>query len=160
MPVYFVTFTCYGTWLHGDARGSHDRKATSLARKILSPDQRLEAEMRRRMNRPAMALSGPMRKVVREAILEHVSFRGWELRELNVRSNHVHLVVLADADGSRVLNSVKARATRALREERLVARDQPVWSERGSYSLLESAKDAADASEYVRNGQGPDLPDD
>lgn len=155
MPTYLVTFTSYGTWLHGDARLSHDRKTWS----IVEPDPALEAQMRMRMKHEAVTLNGPMRKVVRESIQEHCDHRQWELRAINVRTNHIHAVIRAQAEGARVLNSVKSRATRMLREAGLIESDHPVWTERGSSRLLETEEDIVRACEYVRNGQGPDLPD-
>jgi REP element-mobilizing transposase RayT len=156
MAIYFITFTCYGTWLHGDKRGSHDRKTHQQ----FAPDPALEAQMRLRMNHPPFELTGPMRKTVREAIIEHCGFKAWMIHELNVRTNHVHLVVSAEASASRVLNAVKAYATRALREAGLVDAGRPVWTERGSKSSLETEEDFQSACAYVRDGQGPDLPDD
>lgn len=160
MPTYFVTFTSYGTWLHGDERGSHDRKGTTERTARLAPDPALEAQMRLRMKHAPITLSGSMRKIVRESIAEHCDYRGWRVLELNVRTNHVHLVVRADAAGSRVLNSIKARATRSLREAQLLEADRPVWTERGSCRVMKTAEDVASACDYVRNGQGADLPDD
>jgi REP element-mobilizing transposase RayT len=160
MPTYFVTFTSYGTWLHGDERGSHDRKGTTERTARLAPDPTIEAQMRLRMKHEPFMLNGPMRKVVREAIVEHCDYRRWLLREISVRTNHVHLVVVADAAGSRVLNSVKARATRALREAMLLGADRPVWTERGSCRVMKTEQDIASACTYVREGQGPELPDD
>lgn len=160
MATYFITITCYGTWLHGDERGSHDRKGTTLGTAILAPDAALEAQMRLRMKHPEMRLNGPMRKTAREAVVEHCAYRGWELCELSVRTNHIHLVLVADAPCSRVVNSIKARATRILRESKLVPPNQPIWTERASCRSLETSADVADTCDYVRNGQGPDLPDD
>lgn len=87
MPTYFVTFTSYGTWLHGDERGSHDRKGTTERTARLAPDPTIEAQMRLRMKHEPFMLNGPMRKVVRESIAEHCDYRGWRVLELNVRTN-------------------------------------------------------------------------
>jgi REP element-mobilizing transposase RayT len=151
MPVlaYFITVTTYGTWLHGDDRGSVDRKADSLSRHKLEPDPALVEQMRARMKHPPITLDAAMRECVNEAILEHCEFRGWQVLALNVRSNHFHLVVSAPGvSKSKVLNSVKARATRRLRESNLL-RDRPVWTERGSKTVLETADELEAARNYT-----------
>jgi hypothetical protein len=35
---YFITFTCYGTWLHGDERGSVDDEHNTPGTPVLDPD--------------------------------------------------------------------------------------------------------------------------
>ncbi len=34
---YFITFTCCGTWLHGDERGSVDREHNTPGTPVLEP---------------------------------------------------------------------------------------------------------------------------
>jgi hypothetical protein len=36
---YFITFTCHGTWLHGDERGSVDRGHNAPGTPFLPPDE-------------------------------------------------------------------------------------------------------------------------
>lgn len=38
---YLLTFRCYGTWLHGDARGSVDREHNTYGTPCLDPDPQL-----------------------------------------------------------------------------------------------------------------------
>jgi hypothetical protein len=35
---YFITFTCYRTWLHGDERGSVDDEHNAPGTAVLPPD--------------------------------------------------------------------------------------------------------------------------
>lgn len=35
---YFITLSCYGTWLHGDERGSVDKKHNVPGKPVLPPD--------------------------------------------------------------------------------------------------------------------------
>ena len=46
---YFITWTCYGTWLHGRASGSVDDAHNCFGDPVLPPDPVREAEMRRRL---------------------------------------------------------------------------------------------------------------
>ena len=159
MPAHFITVTCYGTWLHGDARSPWNRKSESLGQYIVQPDPALEATMRGRMKHNAQRLSAAMRKCVREAIEGYCAFKGWELSALNVRSNHFHAVVVAEESGSKVQNAIKARATRLLREQGLSPADQPIWTERGSHVVLTTETSFNAAVHYVLHEQGPDLPE-
>ncbi len=150
----FLTFTTYGTWLHGDERGSHNRKGNTFAERFPAPDPALIAQMKLRMKHAEYRLGDAARECVHAAITEHCAFKGWILHALNVRTNHVHLVVTAQGlSGARVLNEVKAWATRALRKREFVAQDQPAWTERGSKVVLDSPEGFAAAVHYVKFGQ-------
>ena len=151
-----LTWTTYGTWLPGDKRGSHDRKRS----KPLTPDPVREDHARKLMAFPALTLDAVMRRVVREAIEEHCRFRGWLLRALNVRTNHVHAVVDIRDRAQKVIGSFKSRTTRLLREASLVAEGRPVWTaEGGDVRALKHPEAVVNACDYVRNQQGAELPE-
>jgi len=154
---YFISFRCYGTWLHGDARGSVDATHNRHGDDRLAPDPGLETYRRGLMARSAMALTQPMRDVVAEAIRQTCDQVGWVLVAVAVQSNHVHVVVAApDHTPERVMNSLKSWSTRRLREAGLLkAKDKP-WSRHGSTRYLWTDEDAEWAAEYVRHGQ--DVP--
>jgi REP element-mobilizing transposase RayT len=152
-----LTWTTYGTWLHGDDRGSSDRKQS----KPLAPDPVREAHARGMMKFPALTLDARMRRVAREAIEEHCRFRGWELRALNVRTNHVHVVITGGERGQKVIGLLKSRVTRMLRYAGLVKADQPVWTaEGGNVRALHHPEAVSTACHYVRNQQGAPLPEE
>lgn len=155
---YLLTWTTYGTWLHGDERGSYDRKAKSRRSKFLPPDIRFEALRRSQLKHPPLLIEPPMRRVVRVAIEGDCDYRNWHLYALNVRTNHVHAVLGYHADPSRMLQTLKGRATRKLREAGLVDPDRPVWTPSGSKTWLLDEDELRDAIVYVLHRQGPDLP--
>ncbi len=156
---YLLTFTSYGTWLHGDERGSVNRRIRGRS-KVVAADPILHEHMRGKLNHAPVELNGSMRKVVREACKGYCEFKQWPLRALHVRTNHVHLVVSAVADSARMLNGLKARATRMLREAELLEADRPIWTERGNIGLLFTRKAVAEAIDYVMHQQGDLLPDE
>jgi REP element-mobilizing transposase RayT len=128
--------------------------------KPIESDPTLEKQMRDRMTHPATMLNGAQRHCVGEAIDGYCKFKGWHLYALNVRTNHVHVVVGALGDAQRVIGAFKARATRLLREAGLVAASQPVWtSEGGDARKLLDHKSVVNACDYVNNGQGLALLD-
>jgi REP element-mobilizing transposase RayT len=158
---YFITFTCYGTWLHGDDRGSWWRNAQTLREYFVPPDPKLVESMRRRMKHPATSMNGPMRKCVREGIVAHCQFKGWVLHALAVRTNHVHVVVTTTTHSiQQVMVAIKARSTLLLREAGHHQPDQPMWTERASKVQLDSQPSFAGAVHYVLHNQGPELPDE
>ena len=148
---YFITFTCYGTWLHGDARGSVDNQHNKFDAPFIETDTLRNASMRKKMKAPPLVLSEAQRALVAAVIAEVCVFRNWMLYECNVRTNHVHVVVDGNAGPDKMMRDFKAYATRRLRELRELEQDRPVWTEGGSTKYLWTDKSLAAAIEYVRN---------
>ncbi len=113
---YFVTFTCYGTWLHGDERGSIDRDHNEWQTPPLEPDEERERREFALLKHSPVKLGPKQRTIVHRAIEEVCQHRGWRLHALNVRTNHVHVVVTANRRGKRVYNDFKSYATRRMKE--------------------------------------------
>ena len=97
--------------------------------------------------------------MIKEAIRETSNIRKWTVIALNVRTNHVHVVVNAPVDPERVLNAFKANATRKLREVKLWPHSFSPWVRKGSKRRLWNEKSVARAIDYVLYGQGDELPD-
>ena len=156
---YLITFRCYGTWLHGDPRGSTDRfhnryKAPHLPRS----DRRREVSTQSLKSTP-FAPGTVQRKCVESAIRDVCAYRHWFLHTLNVRTNHVHVVVsTGGTKPERALNAFKAYATRRLRSDGHWNKSHSPWADRGSKRRLWSERSVAIAVDYVINGQGDDLP--
>jgi len=113
---YFITFTTYGEFLHGDARGSVWRGRSGPSER-LEPIPELVAFEGAQMTGPSVRLNDLQRQCVATAISDVCAFKGWALHALNVRTNHVHIVVSAsDSTPESVMNTCKAWATRRLRE--------------------------------------------
>jgi hypothetical protein len=129
---YLITFRCYGTWLHGDERGSMDR---SMNHRYGSPKipsnkalQRSEALL---VKHPPVTLGDLQRTVIEAAIHEVCDHRKF-----------------------------RAYATRRLREKGLMAPDVKPWSRHGSTRYLWKPHHVARAIDYVINGQENDEPPD
>src|SRR3989304_322730 len=99
---YFLTFRCYGTWLHGDSRGSTDRDHNILGTQLLPPDPPRMQLPDALLRHPPVKLDAARIAVVADAIQRECERRGWLLRALNVRTNHVHAVVSASEPPERV----------------------------------------------------------
>ena len=154
---FFITFRCFGTWLPGDGRGWTDRHDRTSESAIRSEHPGLHIEAQSAMLQEPFFLGSPHRETVRQAILDVCVHRRWALQALNVRTNHVHLVVCAESTPERVMSTFKAWCTRRLREAGLIRENQKPWPRHGSTRYLWRPDEVADACSYVMESQGVDL---
>ncbi|XVJ59086.1 MAG: hypothetical protein HEQ23_06670 [Tepidisphaera sp.] len=150
---YLLTWTCYGSWLHGDARGSVDAKHSRYGTAFLAADVVREYEELRAMPTGPELLSEEARSIVLAVITRHCEIRRWQLRAVNVRTNHVHVVLSTDVEADASLEQFKAWSTRRLREAGCFGAKQEVWTEGGSKRYLWTEESVARACEYVLHGQ-------
>ena len=155
---YLISFRTYGTWLHGDKRGSVNRKQNKYGSPRMEPNPQLEKAESRLLKRPPVTLDGYQRPVVEQAIREVCEHRPYTLLAINVRTNHVHTVVSALCKPEPILAAFQAYATRKLREAGLLSRKTKPWARHGSTPYLWKEKHVERAIDYVINGQGDDLP--
>jgi REP element-mobilizing transposase RayT len=156
---YLFSFHSYGTWLHGDKRGSVDRFHNRYGAPRLPENPRWLSHNRRSLRAEPFRLGAHERRVIKDAIQETCQIRKWVLLAVNGRTNHVHVVVSAHTDADRMLNAFKANATRKLREEGLWQHPFSPWVRKGSKRRLWNEKSVSRAIDYVLFGQGDDLPD-
>ena len=156
---YLISFRTYGTWLHGDQRGSIDRFHNRYRSPYLAPNTNWNAFNRQTLKTKPLILDARQRKSVKVSIIETCGIRKWPLLVANVRTNHVHAVVTADTLPGRVLNALKANATRQLRADKLWSHCGSPWADKGSNRPLWNEQSVAKAVEYVLYGQGDELAD-
>jgi REP element-mobilizing transposase RayT len=154
---YLITFRCYGTWLHGDERGSVDRHHRVYGAPGVQPSVMRRQHDQDLLKQPPEKLNSRQRPVVESAIRETCAIRKWNLWTVNVRTNHVHAVVSATKDPASVLSAFKANATRAMREAGVWTSDLSPWEFRGSKRYLWDEKQLSDATAYVECDQGEPL---
>jgi REP element-mobilizing transposase RayT len=105
-------------------------------------------------------LDSAQRHCVEASASETCKIRKWKLYAINVRTNHVHLVVsIGETKPEIALNAFKANATREMRKSACWQSARSPWSDKGSKRYLWNEKSLAQAIDYVLNGQGDDLPD-
>src|SRR6185295_17833407 len=92
---YFISFRTYGTWLHGDKRGSIDRYHNAYGSPYLPPNTRWKRYKQKLLKTKPLVLNPIQHRAVEDAIRETCSIRKWSLLAINVRTNHVHTVVVA-----------------------------------------------------------------
>ena len=156
---YFISFRTYGTWLHGDNRGSIDRFHNRYQAPYLPPNDNWHNYNRQRLKTKPVILAARHRRSVEAAIRQTCGIRRWLLQAVHVRTNHVHVVVSAShRKPELVLNAFKANATRQMREDGVWPYPFSPWADKGSNRLLWNERSIARAIEYVLNGQGHELP--
>jgi REP element-mobilizing transposase RayT len=156
---YLITFRTYGTWLHGDVRGSVDRNNNVYNTTRIEHHPARSNFERTLLNREPVALDAAQRTSAEFAIRETSEKRGWRLYALNVRTNHIHCVVsIGDKRPEIALNAFKANATRQMRADGCWSLDKTPWAEKGSKRYLWNEKALENAINYVIYGQGDDLP--
>ncbi|HEU5232072.1 MAG TPA: transposase [Terriglobales bacterium] len=130
---YLITFRCYGTWLHGDERGSIDRHRNQYNSEYIIANPNWHEYNVRHLKFAPVKLTDIQRQSVEAAIHETCQFRSWELKAINVRSNHVHTVVSTGSlRPERVLNALKANSTRQLRQDGRWLHSHTPWADSGS----------------------------
>src|SRR5438067_3191726 len=126
---YLITFRCYGTWLHGDDRGSVSRRKTNrYGGPKIRPSMILPEMESRLLVNPSFELGLEDRCIVENAIREVCDVRGYSLFAVNVRTNHVHLVTGNGGKVERMMDSFKAYSTKALRTAGRIDQVFKPWS--------------------------------
>jgi REP element-mobilizing transposase RayT len=155
--IYLITFACYGCHLHGDPSGSVDRHHNLPGGRLLEADpQLLQAELRH-MDQPSYRLGPSHRRIVLDALLDRCQQQEWKLLAAHVRTNHVHLVVEAEARPERIMNDLKSYASRCLNQK---GTDQPArkrWARHGSTRWLWKPEHVSAAIRYVVEEQGEPM---
>jgi len=161
IPLAFLfTFRSYGTWLHGDERGSVNRFRNQYKSRRLPAEKTWLKINTQRLRDDPVILDAAQRSCVEAAARETCEIRKWHLHAINVRTNHVHLVVsIGKKKPELALNAFKANATRMMRETGCWRRSSSPWADKGSTRYLWSEKRVARAIDYVLFGQGDELPD-
>ena len=156
---YLITFRCYGTWLHGDERGSINRFKNKYQTPYLEANQIWENQNKAKLKSEAVTLNARQREIVEKTIREVCEFRKWNLFAVNVRTNHVHAVAaIGNHSADSALNAFKAYSTRKLKENNCWGFSHSPWSNKGSKRFLWNEKSLETAIEYVISGQGGELP--
>ena len=157
---HLITFRCYGTWLHGDERGSIDRFHNCYKSPYIPPSKNWHQHNTLSLKGKPVTLNATQRESVDKAVRETCTVRNWFLRAINVRTNHAHIVVsIGDTKPERALNAFKANATRQMRQDGCWQQAHSPWADKGSKRHLWNERSIERAIDYAINGQGDELPD-
>jgi hypothetical protein len=121
---YLITFTCYGTVLHGDEAGSIDRHHNIPLAPLLPSNPRLRNAELEVMRQAPYRLDDRRRQLVLSEFREVCEYRGWALAAAHVRETHVHLVVHAAEPPEKVMADLALCKPKAQRSQSRLSRPQ------------------------------------
>jgi len=134
---YHITFTTYGSWLHGDERGSINKDHNQYGSDFLSPNSGLHKKEQTSLKNPPVVLYKNVREVVLKAILRVCHHRNWIAHAIHVRSNHIHIVVSGEDKPEKMMADFKSYATRAIKKNsNNPTTIRKYWSRHGSTKYL------------------------
>jgi len=154
---YHITWTAYGTWLHGDDRGWIEGGGAG----IQPPDESRLRVAEKRMTQAGVTFDEDQRTLIAQVIEDHHRIREWHIYALNVRSNHIHLVVAANRAPEEVMNQLKAWCSRKLSDAARLSDLPPAkkagrrkwFTEHGSTKWINDEEYMENAVRYVLEGQ-------
>lgn len=82
-----MTFSTYGSWLHGDERGSVDKKHNEYRSPLVADNAALRGKERSALRNAPLILDRGDQHIVLQAILRVCETRGWFAHAVHVRSN-------------------------------------------------------------------------
>ncbi len=154
---YFITFTCYGTFLHGDERTSVDRHHSGFDTPPVPPNTSRVQAIRKQLKQEPYRLDQKRRLIVLEALKETCRGQQWWLFAAHVRSNHVHVVVQAETEPETILGRLKARASQQLTRCGIDLAGRRRWTRHGSTKYLWQEEAVGTVIEYVVERQGEKM---
>ena len=110
------------------------------------------------MKEEPVLLNESQRAVAKEAISEVCDYRGYDLKAINVRTNHAHAVVTAQSKPEPIVDAFKSYSTRKLRETGLLEPNFRPWARGKSRRYLWKPQHVSRAIDYVLYGQGDIIP--
>jgi REP element-mobilizing transposase RayT len=153
---YLLTFTCYGTRLHGEGQ-TVDRDYYLPATPFAGTDPKRASMEQRDMDQGPYELDAGRRDAVLGAIREVCRDRDWPLFAAHVRRHHVHIVVQARTSREAVLNTFKAYASRRLSSHGFDDPFRKRWTRHGSTRYIWKEEDLEAVIRYVLKEQGEPM---
>ncbi|WP_237226753.1 transposase [Rubinisphaera sp. JC750] len=147
---YFLTWVTYGSWLPGDRRGWTNGRSNHET-PVWSENQRLSHFAKTLSSDKGVRLSRQHRRLVEKAFREVSQEKRWPLLAVNVRTNHVHSVIVSDQPPERVMTTLKAWASRRLNDE--VGEKKKWWARHGSTRYINEQAALEAAIKYVLEQQ-------
>jgi REP element-mobilizing transposase RayT len=155
---WLLTWTTYGSWLPGDARGFVSEVRDEEGNKVLhnEPGTPCDADLpslaryaASRMTEDGILLNRAQAEA--EQLRETAGHRGWRLLALAVMANHIHVLagVPGDPDPEKLLGDFKAWCTRRLNQG--WGGRERWWTQSGSRRRKKTAHALRTAICYVRD---------
>jgi hypothetical protein len=161
---WLITWTTYGTWLPGDARGFvgnvREQDGVQITHNV--PGTPYDADLPTLTNYAREHMKGApvtLDEFDANALIcqyqETTSIRTWMLFAASVMYNHTHVVigVAGDPDLDSLLETLKSWATRRLQRDRVLPPNGTFWTEKGSKRKLPDQHALCEGVIYVARKQ-------
>jgi REP element-mobilizing transposase RayT len=147
---YHITFGTYGTRLHGDSRGTVDRRHNIPEEPVLGNNESWQRAEFNQLRFKPIVLTLSQRQHA-ETVIPEICLRGtWTFIAAAAQPDHVHVLLSAIADG----NTVRRLLKRWLSEEMSVVWSLPDgqkwWAESGSVKWVWSEEYLRNVVEYIQ----------
>ena len=149
-----LTFACYGSHLPGERDGIVNRKLNRHVDPFVALSPQLVHAVHSAMNQTPYVIDSPRANAILAAMLATCEFRGWHVYTIHVRTNHIHAVLEGLTTPERMLNDLKAYASRKLNELGWDPPEVKRWARHGSTRYLNDERSLAAAIRYVAEEQG------
>ncbi len=154
---YLITFTCYGTWLHGESPSSVDKQHNNPGDPFLQPNLLRAEHLSTTLKYEPLILNKQLRETVLEAIIETCRRHERRLYAVHVRTEHVHIVVQTNETPEHFMSGIKTAATRELKNSGVIRQNGCYWTRHGSTKYLWSVAEVEAATIYVIYDQGDPM---
>ena len=163
---WVLTWTTYGTWLPGDARGfvspvrgsaGKGERHNVVNTEYTSNRPALERFARGKLRGEPVLLNREQAEVVLHQCQATADFRQWKLLAISVMRNHVHAIVRVNEDPppGALLRDLKSYSSRALNEQWSKPLSGTWWTTSGSTRMLSDEAGVITAARYVRDQEFP-----
>jgi REP element-mobilizing transposase RayT len=146
---YHITFGTCGTRLHGDERGTVDRRHNTPGEPVLGRIESWQRVERRRMKHPPVMLTQQQREYAELTVPKVCQRGGWDYHITACGPDHVHVLLTADADGNGVRRWLKTWLGQSLSERWPLSGDSRWWAEGGSVKWIWDEGYFARAHDYI-----------
>lgn len=149
MNYWLLTSTTYGTWHPGDGWWSYTDVSGEV--KLTAPQPRLARYAKDVQRGETVTLDSEQANCVLIQFCETSAYRNWSLLAVSVMSNHFHVVIAAadNVSADKILNDLKAYASRKLNRTFGRPTSNKWWTEGGSKRLLPNQRAIDAAIFYV-----------
>ena len=155
---YHITFGTYGTRLHGDSRGTVDRRMNRLGDPVIGSDPSWWRQERERLRFPPVVLNCEQMRHA-EVSLPQICRRGnWNYHTCAAGPDHVHVVLTSEAEGEAVRKWLKRWLGEALTANWPLSQGATWWAEGGSVKWVWTEDYFDDVYRYVHGQRATPSP--
>ena len=154
---YFIIFSCYGTWLHGERSTSVDRFTNTPGTDFLSFNSKRLHLVKKKMVECPYVLDELRRGIVLKTIINVCKHRQWVLLATHIRSNHIPMVIHAMSPPEQIMGTIKSYASRDLNEAKFDGNRINRWTRHGSTRYLWKEAEHEATIQYVVHEQGSPM---